>query len=262
MFTLSGCSSGPAKPKIEVQESIGPFNYEMSIDAVQSTLNNKGQAVFKAIHGEDSYVLLHYYFNGFNKSYVFAFKNFNLIAIIEEPVFVEAWDAALNSDDELGGLPFEQGLDKLYEELLSRKEKIIYDDFVDIDISHSKWVQQSERSTAANISEGLAMLTLIPVVLPMLPVALMAIPMEKANQKLIESNRKIISTINLGDSVTHVKKLLGERGLANPKSKKEAYEVFAHEIIFGIRDGKVEWISSYQKYPMIKKLQQLQGFRW
>ncbi|WP_155806636.1 hypothetical protein [Mariprofundus ferrooxydans] len=262
MFVLPGCASGPAKPKVEVLESIGPFNYEMSIDDVQSTLNNKGQAVFKALYGKDSYVLLNYYFNYFNKSYVFAFKNFKLIAIIEEPVFIEAWDAALNSDDELGNLPFEQGLGKLYEELVSRKENIIYDDFVDIEISHRQWVQKSERSTSANVSGGLTMLALIPIVLPMAPVALMMAPMEKANQKLIESNRKVISSIHLGDSVAHVKELLGEKGLADPKSKKTAYEVFAHELIFGIRDGKVEWISSYQKYQMIQKLQQLQGFRW
>ncbi len=261
LIGLSGCVSSPLPPKVEYQASLGTFSYGMSIEAVQSIVGNEGKTVFKGLHNTDSYVLVSYIMKNLSKRYIFSFKNLTLIAIIEGSTFSEAWSAAIQTSE---SLPFEDGLEKLYQEIMLRKDKIITDNFLNVDVKYSVWVQpQPQRSS---ISETLNLITLAALAVPVVPyvvaINVLTSPLQKYNEDTAEEVAKKLTGVQLGDSIQKVKDLLDGENLVDVSNESGTYEVYGHNLTFGARDGAIEWISSYQHLNMIRTLQKSQGFRW
>jgi len=257
VITLFGCGgkSTTQASYVESKETIGAFHSGMSFNDVQTALNKEGKPMFKALYGDSSYVLLHYKFKRFRESYVFVFKDLILNAIMDEKVFTEAWDNTLSRGAKKDLIPFEEGIPALYDELVKMNDKITYGDFQNISISHSRMVPEKVSRT----SEAASLLVLSAIVLPAAaPAALITIILEPLRQMTVNRTEEMsdsIKKLNIGDSLHELEVLnITEKNLLDARSENSDYVVYMYAVtnkendvigFFGLRKGKVEWISTF-----------------
>ncbi len=246
LFALCSCASTSQNFQAE-EEKIGHFYEGMPWQQVQDRLNQEGKAIFYGLYKKHDYAILFYSFHKMPKSYVFAFRDGRLVAIMEPKIFHEAWQESLKVDE--CKIPFSQGLESLYSALVKRKDKIIHDHFVDVDLNNSVPVSsESAGSAGSSVAEALAYAPLIAVMAPAIPVGIgmMVIlhPLQKLNEKQRAKRKKALDSIHLGSKESEVNALLGEPVMYDKSSGLSVYGDGSIYTLFGIRNGYVQWITT------------------
>lgn len=239
---IVSCGSN-AKQK-DKPAQVGPFSYGMTYaETIKKLAGHDGSAALKGTHQGSAWVLVSYYH--FNQPYVFAFKDFRLVAIMKQSVLFAAWKNALAKDKADGVFPFENGFGNLYDEVLKRRNSIHADKFVDLRIS--KEIKTSEaQSSHSNIGEAASMLMLVAIASPLLPVGAASYALGSSNESKFSQN---LTKIQLQDSKQKVDELLGDdyTGMINRKSDYifRVYTTSHNKYAVGIQNGKVAWITSF-----------------
>lgn len=236
------CSS---KTKLTDRPSqIGPFSYGMTFaETINRLTGHDGRAALKGTYQGSAWVLVSYYH--FNKPYVFAFKDFRLVAIMKQDVFFAAWKDALAKDRADGVYPFENGFGNLYNEVLQRRESIHADKFVDVRISKEIKTNETQESHS-NMGEAASMLLLVAIASPLLPVGAASYAIESSNESKFTQN---LAKIQLNDSKQKVDELLGDDYTGRIDRKNNytfrIYITSHDKYAIGIHNGKVAWITSF-----------------
>ena len=237
-------SCGSSTKQKDKPTQIGPFSYGMTYAETKNKLTGyDGSAALKGTHQGSTWVLISYYH--FNKPYVFAFKDFRLVAIMKQSVLFAAWKNALASDKAEGIFPFENGFGNLYDEVLKRRDSIHADEFIDVRIS--KGIKTNGiPSSHSNVGETASMLLLVAIASPLLPVGVANYALGSSNESKFSQN---LTKIQLQDSKQKVDELLGDdyTGIINRKSDYifRVYTTSHNKYAIGIHNGKVAWLTSF-----------------
>jgi hypothetical protein len=202
------------------QDAVSNTNYGVEFHEAQKALDAQGDAVLRwAERGSNYFVVRYSVKKTFDLHYA-VFKDDIFTAFIKNGDFNEA--LAKYIIPPVGKLPFEDGFEPLYSELLSQKSK-------------SPHVEVNE---AAFYGKGLAAIILISVMTLggdpdfLFPTG-SSIPEHEEN----------LNILSIGTSKGTVIKLLGQPESSH-KSIESDYEILSYRygVVIGLRTGNIEWI--------------------
>ncbi len=213
-------------------DEVSNIKYGMEISEVQKVLGSQGNIRLKWAEKGESYFVIRYNM-GLNHKYYLVFKDDIFASFIKQRDFIEAFKKHVVPS--VGKLPFENGFEPLYVELVSEKYKFsqfkVYEDTID-----SKDYKLLDYTSGEE--ELLYSVLLSPISVPYhvfsSPLLLLAPTWIKFQNKF--------NKLSIGTSKEAVIKLLGQ-----PKwsynSVDSDYEIIYYiwNMGVGLRDGKVEW---------------------
>ncbi len=206
--------------------------YGMEFSEVQKTLDAQGYLVLKWVKGGKHYFVNRYYLGKEHIVYYMLFKDDILVAFLQEFNFEETFDK--HTVPPVGKLPFEDGFEPLYAELITQKEKIDQIDF------HKAVQRERVLRSPWEIYDDIefAMVT-API---WVPVLFVASPFIIMHEKKHEKFQNKFDKLSIGASKETVIGLLGQPK-ATRKNIKSDYEILFYRFhnAIGLRGGKIEW---------------------
>jgi hypothetical protein len=234
-------------------DAISNIKYGMEFSEVQKTLGSEGDLVLRWAEKGKHYFVIRYSFGNPHRGYSMFYMIFRddiYTAFIEEYNFYKAFRKHIKTP--VGKLPFENGFEPLYKELVAQKDNFYKIDFHEV--AKRGGGMNEYIPTDTDISGMFEATYYSPFWVPFLvvfsPFIYYAVKEDKKFQNEIDN-------LLIGTSKEAVIKLLGKPELSR-KSVESDYEILFYRFYnaVGLRGGKIEWtfkagIDDYQLYPQL-----------
>ncbi len=238
-------------------DAISNIKYGMEFSEVQKTLDAQGELILRWVKGGKSYFVNRYYAN---KTYIYyiLFKDNIYTAFIDEYDFYTAIRKHIKAP--VGKLPFENGFEPLYMELVSQKDNFYTKDFHEV----AKRRREMNKDTLSG-DDVQSMYYAICYSWIWVPLLAVFSPFIYYDVRESEKFQNEIDTLLIGTSKEAVIKLLGKSELSR-KSVETDYEILFYRFYnaVGLRGGEIEWtfkvgIDDYQLYPQLFESEEFQN---
>jgi hypothetical protein len=238
-------------------DAISKIKYGMEFSEVQKALGSQGDLVLRWVKGGENYFVNRYYVKKTYRSHCMVFKDDVFVAFIQGYKFDEVFEKHVVPP--VGKLPFEDGYEPLYTELVAQKYK-----FPQIEV-HEIAKDSKDYKFPYDPSGSIELELLLR---PSLGLTLGPLILGNSIYNRYDTTRskdyklqKKFNKLSIGTSKETVIEFLGQPELSR-KSIESDYEIliYSNRNSIGIRDGKIEWtfkgVSGYQLYRQLDELEE------